>query len=88
MIRFAVLEGAARYWQLKEPMMVSTRLQDRIDQASGKVKRWAGRATGNAGREREGRIQSTLAVTRIKLRDAAKKIMRAFRGRLANRRHR
>lgn len=66
--------------------MPNSTLNDRIDQASGTAKKWAGRATRDPALERSGRIQSGMAGTRIKVRGVVKKIMTRIQERRANRR--
>lgn len=61
--------------------MVSQRFGDEMDRVSGKAKEWAGRATGNARLQRQGRVQSGLARTKITTRNATKKLIVALRER-------
>lgn len=56
-------------------MMQALRFQHRFDRASGKAKEWAGRATGNTRRQRQGRLQWTIAEIKIKFADTSQKIM-------------
>jgi uncharacterized protein YjbJ (UPF0337 family) len=66
------------------------RFEDRVDQASGKTKKMAGKATGDERLEAEGTTQHKVAKTKGNLREAggkvkdaaadtARKVKRAFR---------
>lgn len=61
--------------------MVKDKFEDRVDRASGKAKEWAGRTTGNARLQREGRLQAGLAGAKITVRDTVKKLMAAVQQR-------
>jgi uncharacterized protein YjbJ (UPF0337 family) len=65
----------------KEENAVSTtdRFGDRVDQASGKAKEWAGKATDNERLEAEGKAQHEVAETKGDLREAVDKVKDAFR---------
>jgi hypothetical protein len=56
------------------------KFDDRIAQSTAKAKQWAGRLTGDRRLEREGRTAAWFAGVRIKLRDAARRLSRTFRG--------
>ncbi len=55
------------------------KFDDRIEQGTGKAKEWAGRMTGDRRLEREGRTAAGFAGARIKIRDAFRSLVRAFR---------
>jgi uncharacterized protein YjbJ (UPF0337 family) len=59
--------------------MRNRKFEDRIEQGSAKAKEWAGRVTGDRRLEREGRTQAGFAGARIKIRDAVRSLVRAFR---------
>ncbi|HEY0640866.1 MAG TPA: CsbD family protein [Pseudonocardiaceae bacterium] len=50
------------------------RFDDRVDQASGKAKEWAGRATDDRDLEAEGRTQHGVAKTKADVREGAEKV--------------
>ena len=52
---------------------------DRVDQASGKAKEWAGKATDDESLEAEGTTQHEVAESKADLRDAADKVKDAFK---------
>lgn len=71
-------------------MSSTDRFEDRVDQASGKSKKLAGKATGDERLEAEGTTQHKVAKTRVNLRkagskvkdaaaDTARKVKRTFR---------
>ena len=60
--------------------MASTdRFDDRVDQAGGKAKEWAGKLTDNERLEAEGKSQHEVAETKGDLKEAADKVKDAFR---------
>lgn len=53
------------------------RFNDKVDQASGRTKEWAGKATDDRDLEREGKAQHGIAETKENVRDAADKVKNA-----------
>jgi uncharacterized protein YjbJ (UPF0337 family) len=52
----------------------SDRFGDQVDEASGKTKEWAGKATGDRDLEREGQVQHGVAETKETARDVGEKV--------------
>jgi uncharacterized protein YjbJ (UPF0337 family) len=50
------------------------RFDDKVDQASGKTKEWAGRATDDEQLEAEGKTQHGIAETKETVRDGVDKV--------------
>lgn len=50
------------------------RFNDKVDQASGKTKEWAGKATDDKDLEREGKAQHGIAEAKENVRDAGTKV--------------
>ena len=50
------------------------RFNDKVDQASGKTKEWAGKATDDKDLEREGQAQHGIAETKENARDMTDKV--------------
>lgn len=55
-------------------MSTTDRFEDRVDQASGKTKEWAGKATDDERLEAEGKTQHDIAETKGDLREAGDKL--------------
>jgi uncharacterized protein YjbJ (UPF0337 family) len=60
--------------KVKDTVSDTGRFNDKVDQASGKTKEWAGRTTDDRDLEREGRTQHGIAETKENARDMGDKV--------------